>query len=378
MGETITMRKNKLTIFILVLILISTVFAGISNGQLSTEKYIKDNSLMKSNNNLAALAFEPKSYDFGDIEKGETSNTTFEIWNQGCCSLEYELYWSEDWVDVSPIKGYSIGEHDIITVKIDTSELPVGLHTGDISIITDGGNGNFTFSVNVLGEPYNDITVDQAWDLLSNTSNGIQIPIDVRTDGEWKEEHIDTPNPEHPRHHNYIDWNDPDVLNDFLTTYEGQELIIYCKAGGRSASAATILVQNGFNGVVYNMLGGITEWKNKRYPVTGHTQLEFVGFQSEIGVVSINIKNSGSYAAKNISTTIEVSGGFLSLINLKHTSDCETPLEPEAIKTESTSKAGTIFGFGPIEINVTVSAKNADEISIEKEAFVIGLFTIIN
>lgn len=40
---------------------------------------------------------------------------------------------------------------------------------------------------------YTDISVDEAWALLNNASNGIQIPIDVRTDPEWIPEHIDTP-----------------------------------------------------------------------------------------------------------------------------------------------------------------------------------------
>lgn len=43
-------------------------------------------------------------------------------------------------------------------------------------------------------------------------------------------------------------------------------VIVYCRSGNRSAQAAEILVKNNFNSV-YNMLGGITEWVKKGYPV---------------------------------------------------------------------------------------------------------------
>ena len=42
-------------------------------------------------------------------------------------------------------------------------------------------------------------------------------------------------------------------------------IITYCKAGGRSATAAEILVNNGFT-EVYDM-GGITEWIDSGYPI---------------------------------------------------------------------------------------------------------------
>lgn len=43
-------------------------------------------------------------------------------------------------------------------------------------------------------------------------------------------------------------------------------IIVYCASGNRSKQAAQILVKNNFN-PVYNMLGGITEWGKKGYPV---------------------------------------------------------------------------------------------------------------
>jgi rhodanese-related sulfurtransferase len=125
---------------------------------------------------------------------------------------------------------------------------------------------NSAFAQSVLNE-YIDITVDEAWVLLNDTTNGIQFPIDVRSDNEWKEEHINTPYPEYPHHHNFREWDNIEILSNFLSTYQGNEIIIYCRSGGRSVSAANILIENNFQGTIYNMLGGITEWKLKGYPI---------------------------------------------------------------------------------------------------------------
>ena len=70
-------------------------------------------------------------------------------------------------------------------------------------------------------EGYTDITVTQAYELLNTTDNGIQIPIDVRTDSEWIGERINTVYPEDPRHHCYYDWDDPLVLEEFMQQYKG-------------------------------------------------------------------------------------------------------------------------------------------------------------
>ncbi|HEC81552.1 MAG TPA: PKD domain-containing protein [Thermoplasmatales archaeon] len=112
-----------------------------------------------------------------------------------------------------------------------------------------------------------DITVVEAWALLSNISNGVQIPIDVRTEGEWRNERIDTPYPEFPRHHNLYDLQENETkLQRFMSLYDGEEIILYCRSGGRSAVAGNLLVNSGFNGTIYNMLGGINAWKNNGLP----------------------------------------------------------------------------------------------------------------
>jgi rhodanese-related sulfurtransferase len=111
---------------------------------------------------------------------------------------------------------------------------------------------------------YTNITVEQAHSLLTNTSNGIQIPIDVRTPSEWAIAHIDTPSPENPQHWAYL--QEGQNLTKFMDLYQGKEIILYCKAGSRSMKAANLLVQNNFTGTIYNMLGGITAWTTAGYP----------------------------------------------------------------------------------------------------------------
>ncbi len=120
---------------------------------------------------------------------------------------------------------------------------------------------------------YIDLSVEEVWVLLSDTSNGIQLPIDVRTDGEWISERIDTPFPEFPRHFEKADIVDAEGYQEFVDLYDGNDIIVYCKSGGRSATAASVLISRGFNGTVYNMLGGITAWKGAGYPTkTGNTK----------------------------------------------------------------------------------------------------------
>jgi len=43
-------------------------------------------------------------------------------------------------------------------------------------------------------------------------------------------------------------------------------IIVYCKSGGRSSTAANLLAENGFT-QVYDMGGGILEWVDKGYPI---------------------------------------------------------------------------------------------------------------
>lgn len=133
-------------------------------------------------------------------------------------------------------------------------------------------------TTNAMGDPQNfgngiiNITVYEAWELLTNTSNGIQIPIDVRTDEEWNEGFIDTPYPECPIHYCLDLLKENETLQEFLDLYSGEEVILYCKGGYRSTIAAYILYYANFTGTIYNMLGGITAWIDAELPIRGDNQ----------------------------------------------------------------------------------------------------------
>lgn len=111
------------------------------------------------------------------------------------------------------------------------------------------------------------INANEAWLMLNNQSNGIQIPIDVRSDSEWWNERIDSPYPEDPKHYPLTDLQNQNGLLNFLLIYNNTEIILYCKSGGRSSSAAAIIDNSDFNGTIYNMQGGISSWKEAGYPI---------------------------------------------------------------------------------------------------------------
>jgi hypothetical protein len=87
-----------------------------------------------------ALAVYPMSHYFGILLEGVTDEITFEVWNSGTGKVSYSLSWAESWVTVSPTNGSSTGEHDLITVTINTTGLPLGsTQESHITIESNGG-----------------------------------------------------------------------------------------------------------------------------------------------------------------------------------------------------------------------------------------------
>lgn len=105
------------------------------------------------------LAFTPQAYNFGMIPEDTVQSVSFDIWNSGNGTLNYTLLSMKNWLSVHPISGSSLGEHDPITVTIDTQGLYNGTtYACDIQIESNGGDGVFVVTVTVGTIPKFEIT----------------------------------------------------------------------------------------------------------------------------------------------------------------------------------------------------------------------------
>ena len=210
----------------------------------------------------AILKYDPSSHDFGDMCEGETDSTTFEIWNGGCCTLTYILDVDENcgWVSVTPTSGFSKGEHDTITVNIDTIGLSPGSHSCDISICSNVV-GTFIVTVNITpsGGDFINITVKEAKQMIE--SNPKIVVLDIRTVTEYNFSHIGgailMP---------ISDMGCKSCLQK-LDKFRGEEIIVYGESGVRSKIGCNLLARSGFENV-YNMEGGINAWIDAGFPIT--------------------------------------------------------------------------------------------------------------
>ena len=106
--------------------------------------------------------------------------------------------------------------------------------------------------------PYTSIDVDTAYDMITNGSYPALVVLDVRTQSEYDDGHIYGAV--------WIPVSELEARIGELAGHENHEIIVYCLSGGRSATASGILDSHNFT-KVYNMLGGITAWQSKGYPV---------------------------------------------------------------------------------------------------------------
>ncbi|WP_435138670.1 rhodanese-like domain-containing protein [Formosa sp. A9] len=63
-----------------------------------------------------------------------------------------------------------------------------------------------------------------------------------------------------------IDYNSPTFAEDIALLDKTKPVVLYCGAGGRSTKCAEKLKAAGFV-KIYDLQGGISEWKHKGYPV---------------------------------------------------------------------------------------------------------------
>jgi rhodanese-related sulfurtransferase len=110
----------------------------------------------------------------------------------------------------------------------------------------------------VYGKPYTSIDVVTANNMITNGSYPNLTILDVRTQSEYNEGHLENAV--------LIPVTELESRLDEISQHKDSEIIVYCKAGGRSAQASGILDSNNFT-KVFNVLGGITAWESANYPV---------------------------------------------------------------------------------------------------------------
>lgn len=82
--------------------------------------------------------------------------------------------------------------------------------------------------------------------------------LDVRTPEEYREGYIDKAV--------NIDFYDPAFKSELMKLDKTRSYFVYCKAGGRSASAAEMMRKEGFT-KVFDLDGGITSWEENKLPL---------------------------------------------------------------------------------------------------------------
>lgn len=181
----------------------------------------------------------------------------------------------------------------------------------------------------VHASPYTSIDVDTAYNMITNGSYPDLVVLDVRRQDEYDSGHIYGAV--------WIPVSELDGRIGELAGHENHEIIVYCRSGGRSATASGILDSHGFT-KVYNMLGGILAWQSAGYPVwiaTVHnlnTTFNYDTIQAAIDAAqtldgheilvdariyyeNIVLHKSLSLVGENASTTIIDGNGVGSVIN---------------------------------------------------------------
>ena len=109
--------------------------------------------------------------------------------------------------------------------------------------------------INRLFRPGNEVGVIEAVQLINRRD---AVVVDVREDAEYATGHI-----ANARHVPLAQF--ADRIKE-LEKFKSRPIITYCRSGGRAASAAGMLRNNGFN-EVFMLRGGISAWQQASMPL---------------------------------------------------------------------------------------------------------------
>lgn len=120
--------------------------------------------------------------------------------------------------------------------------------------LTTGFLVTFLYACSHL-KPFIDISPVQADEMIrANRDNPHFVILDVRTADEF--------NPEHLEGALNLDFKSVNFTVRIDSLDKSATYLLYCRSGGRSAKAMTLMKTKGFP-KVYNLQGGITRWKKE-------------------------------------------------------------------------------------------------------------------
>jgi len=89
------------------------------------------------------ISFDPESLSFTAAEGGSNpAPETLDIWNSGVDMLDWSLSDDADWLSEDPTGGSSTGEHDWVSVLVDSVGMSAGDYSANITITADGAGNS--------------------------------------------------------------------------------------------------------------------------------------------------------------------------------------------------------------------------------------------
>ena len=125
-----------------------------------------------------------------------------------------------------------------------------------ITVIIAGAGAYYLYKKGYMLADYRSLSPREARHMLKHDANVTLL--DVRTLQEYDQDG-------HLVNAILIPVQELEARIDLLLPFRNKKIVIYCRSGNRSVTAARILSKHGF--YIYNLDGGINNWKKEHLPV---------------------------------------------------------------------------------------------------------------
>ena len=134
------------------------------------------------------------------------------------------------------------------------------------------------------------ITTSQLKTILDNSIQENIAVIDVRTSAEYKNERISD---------KILNIPDSHILSNIAELKKYDKIYIHCQAGNRSSKVVELLQNQGFDNV-FNVQGGIMDWKNQNFTTITNGKLPIIRQVFTVASLLILIGSLGSLVVPNL------------------------------------------------------------------------------